>query len=511
MKKIYTIILLLALSFNFLFGQKMIQDFQTSWANEKLPKKYTFEKAIGSINGYSYIAAKNSSTLRIYDKIIKINEKGVKVKIGKELNTSVNEQYHFAFQVNNKIIVCISEINTRDNTINLYASELDLETCNLKEGKKLIGQLEFEGGEKYLRDVFFYTISPDSSKIAVFYKTSKKEILKNPPFEYVVLDTNLQVLNANKIYLNYGDCLYNVADYSVDNNGNFFLMGSAKFYEGSGPVTVAGDIRFFDVLIYDVKGKQSNFKIELEDKLLTKMKMTTHNGFLYCMGFYSKLPQEDRMAGTITYKYDISDKKLISKDINDFSIELMTTGFSEKLTKRAEKRQLKRGDLELLYLEIREIYTVSDGIIAVCNEHSYYKGSKKDMLVFKIDFDNMLKWTKKLRRTELGTQYSQTFILNNGDDIYMLFNDSDKNIFKNKKFFLGIHYFDVSHRDVCIAALKIDKDGNYNKYVVERNANLNSTYFIPDLASQIADNKAIILTKNLQTRKSIYKIGIIEF
>lgn len=510
MKNLF-IVVILTLCTLLLNGQKKIKDFDIKWGENVRDGNYIISDVIGKNNDNIFLI-KSRTNKTSYDskvKIAKINGEGDQLKVGRILDITNNHQYQFSFQLNSKLFVCMSEINPREKTISLYANEVDTETCGLKEGKKLIGKLKFEGAGKLVNNVFFHTMSEDSSKIAIFYKTTRRYKIKGSAFEFVVLNSELEELNRDDVYLKYGkDAVFQLRDYIVDNNGNFFMLGAISFMEGNVAIKKQSDIKFFDIMAFYKNKENYNQKIELENKLITQMKLKTSGNSLFGIGFYSEQLDKYQMAGVFSIKYNISEKKLISTKINDFSLELMNSNLSERIQKRNKRIQDKYGDLELKYLKIRELHNTAGGIVVVCEENNLYEAHYYDILVFKIDNNNEMNWIYKLPKRQYKGKYCSFLTLKNNNNVYVLFNDTYENVTKEKD---KIYGFDFYVKDKYIAAYKINEEGNIQRYVVESNSKMGDLFFKPLISSQLNENEAIIICSGSSGNYVLNKGGVLKF
>ena len=68
-----------------------------------------------------------------------------------------------------KLLVFSSFQNSKDKKHYLFVQNLNPETLALMPNSKLIGELDYSGLSKYNNTVFQFEISPDSSKVLVFY------------------------------------------------------------------------------------------------------------------------------------------------------------------------------------------------------------------------------------------------------------------------------------------------------------------------------------------------------
>src|SRR6478609_9232307 len=95
----------------------------------------------------------------------------------------------YLLHLKNKIFLFYSVADRKTKVNTLFVKEVDKTTLQLKEEKKKIGEINYEGKSKKNTGEFFFRISRDSSKVMVVYSLPYEE--DDPQsFGFNVLDDN---------------------------------------------------------------------------------------------------------------------------------------------------------------------------------------------------------------------------------------------------------------------------------------------------------------------------------
>lgn len=227
------------------------------------------------------------------------------------------------------------------------------------------------------------------------------------------------------------------------------------------------------------------------DYYFMKLKLNEDtDGNLICAGLYSESGMNMKVGfngfgssgisyntnGLVYFKMEPTGKILASKDY-EFPLELIQQYVSDRIKKRAEKREGK-GKAGIEDLKLVEMINQKDGSTVFVCERQY---ARKEMwgtdtktvyhyyniVVMKVDADGNLSWIKKIPKNQAGVngtgQMSIKYIEGDGYH-YILYVDNPKNLH------ISLDKAPATHKDGMggfLTACKIDDEtGKYEKHTV---------------------------------------------
>lgn len=374
----------------------------------------------------------------------------------------------------------------------LYVESINRTTLKSNKDVKKISELDFSENKKLAskpkalvagghRDVYFYNLSSDSSKILIYYdlldnKTNNEERLSMHVFN----SDNMEEDWHKEISLPIPDKRYNVMGYEVSNIGNVFVLGKYKSVGESISKEASYSYRIFGFLD---KGKiLKNYQFSTEDYRIPSMKISVNdNNDILCGGFYSNYNSKD-ILGSCFVKIDGNTEEILAKKFEKFSLDIIEKDLWNK-AKKAQNRNKQGKDTGSKSIRANELILTADGGALLFGEQyhmakvssnystagfssysrSYYTNN---IIVVRIALNGDVEWSdviakKQTASHEIGLPYISYGKVIIGDKLYITFNDNLKNLNNNgeEKVVTYIPHLKKSY----VALVEIDKNGKQTK------------------------------------------------
>jgi hypothetical protein len=203
-------------------------------------------------------------------------------------------------------------------------------------------------------------------------------------------------------------------------------------------------------------------------------------GDILCGGFYGN-KGSFAISGTFFLRLDRESKQIVHSSFKEFDRDFITAYMTEKEEAKATRKAERKGeDLELLNYELRDIIRRDDGgVVMVAEQYLFYitvscstdsNGNTRcrdvyhyvynDIIVVNVDPNGEIAWAAKVPKRQHslndGGRYSSYALVVKENNIYLLFNDSGKNLMllpgdKVERFKYG--------KDMLITLATINADG----------------------------------------------------
>ena len=391
--------------------------------------------------------------------------------------------------------------------------------------KKLNYIAEIETKNRVEEGLFDLEISQDSSKILVYNELPFK---KNTPeqFTFRVFDHNFAELWTKNVVLPYNDDQFIIEKYTVDNEGNVFLLG--VLFKDKAVARRRGLPNYqYVILSYTQKGeKKDEYKIGLHNKFITDLTFKLDNqANLVCSGFYSEKGTYS-IKGTYFFKINTKTKEVNNQNLKEFDFEFLTEYMRPGEKRRAEKAE-NSGNInrapELYRFSLDELILRSDGGAVLIAEQYYvyerffryfdgtirydYYYNYNDIIVVNIRPDGSIEWTARIpKRQETlndGGYFSSYAMSIVKDRIFFIFNDNPRNFeVKNN----GRYLYNYNGRQSVVALVEVKKDGSIADYPLFFNVDASITTR-PKISKQIGSRKMMIYGE----RNRKYRFAKLDF
>ena len=278
----------------------------------------------------------------------------------------------------------------------------------------------------------------------------------NEKFDLKVFDADMNPLWEQSVTLPYPDKEFTVENIRVADDGSVFMIGmkyaekrEAKELKKDGKATYE-----YHLLVFHGDGApMEDHKIAMPDKFFQDLSLNIGSeGDILCGGFYGS-KGSFAISGTFFLRLDRNTKEIVHSSFKEFERDFITAYMTEKEEAKATKKADKKGeDLELPNYELRDIVRRDDGgVVMVAEQYRYYVTQHcstdangrttctyvhhyvyNDIIVVNVDPSGNIAWAAKVPKrqhsTNDGGRYSSYALVVKNDHIYLMFNDSGKNL-----------------------------------------------------------------------------------
>lgn len=451
-------------------------------------------------------------TIEHYDHKMKlVNSSDFELKSGKK-----SKFYEGSLISEGKLYLFSSFRDKKKKKNEFYVQTINLKTMRLNSDVKTIADIDFSGFARFNAGGFSYDVSRDESKILIHYNLPYKKGEKEK-YGFVVFDASFNKLYSKNVKLPTRDELYDVQDFSIDDNGNIHVLG--KIYNDKRKEERKGKPNYsYQVLSYFNEGETlEKYPIKVTGKYLNDMRIAIDkNGDLACGGFYSSNASFN-VDGTFWLKIDFKTKEIISKNFKEFDIDFITQNLKKRIEKKIKKKEAKGKEYELYKYSLNDIIFSDDGGAVLIGEQFFvvttttqnasgansttYRYYYKDIIVIKVSKEGNIDWNSKIPKSQITTNdsgfYSSYQVSVVKDKLYFLFNDNPKNLFnegdgKLKNF--------IPNRESLVVLVTVDANGKQKKEALF-NSKEAEVIIRPKVGKQIDYNEAIIFGQRKKTQR----------
>ncbi len=381
---------------------------KTDWSEKQnlsaKQKRMTFD-FIGNNGEYEYL---NNGLYSEY--LYRYNLSTQKIEtLELDLTTGDNERFpEFTIMLNGEVHIFSSFQNKKQKKHYLFVQTLDKEKFELNPPKK-IAELNYEGESNRRPATFNYALSPDKSKLLIYYSVVNKdnEILRSG---FNVYDNKCNELQK------YGNIRSGVSDmfsfgqYAVDNLGNVFVEG--RSYTDTKEMNSNPERGKSYVIIYSKENPEPKpIAVTFpESKYPVGRKLGVNNkSELIYAGIFS---QEGMKNGIGVFSTKISPENQTSTSVKlyNFDFKYLTKGMNESDQESMKKSMAKGNDFEKHYCELQDIKLMDNGTFTLIGEKKYtivYYNSKTgnsytyyfgDIMAANFKDDASVNWMQKIPR-----------------------------------------------------------------------------------------------------------------
>ncbi len=429
----------------------------------------------------------------------------------------------FCFESNGQIYLFCSFANHKLDKRFLFLQRVNATSLKLEGPIRKIAELSF--AKRYRQGGFGYTFSRDSSHVVIYANT---ELRKNEPEKYgiYVLDQDMEDVWSKEVTLPYLESRFAVEDFTVDNDGNVFLLG-VKFQE-KGESKRRGTPNYeYRILGYREDGADvEEYEVALGGMFLSDMKIdVSPKRDIICAGFYSEQGTFS-IKGTYYIRIDRKTKEIEKMSAKEFDIDFITMNFTQRQEKKAKRKAAKGKNIELYEYDLRDIIPRADGGavlmaeqyyvtvicrtdprtgITTCTNYYHYN----DVIVVSIDKSGDIEWATKVskRQTSVndGGYYSSYVSMVTNEKLYLVYNDHKKNLDPSLK--QGQYYnFSVRDKNGVVVLASIDGEGNVSRKALFSNAEI-TAITVPKLCKQVNKKQLLMFAKVLKGSQ----FGLVSF
>jgi hypothetical protein len=336
---------------------------QAEPAREKLTQRFFGVEPLGVVDGHVYYLYQpymavygdysqgNIGNYQIakYDADLKLLKKEV---ISLE-NENRKRSLHSVFQLKGSFYLFSAFQNDKHQKHYLFVQTIDKESLATDANMKMIGEIDFSDINKYYSTYFHHEVSPDSSKVLVYYNVVNKKNENLRYGMYVYTSAMELVWKAENVSPDITEGVFSYQKFRVDNQGNVYLQGTnytnlKNYYASSNfkdrgffsSDTYHADFPNYTTQLYlfTDKGKtRKTVNLDLPGKFIRSLTfLPVKNGKVFCAGIYSA-PETISAKGTFAFDLDMQTKKMSNLSIREFDQSLIELGFDENEMKRFKR------------------------------------------------------------------------------------------------------------------------------------------------------------------------------
>jgi hypothetical protein len=388
--------------------------------------------------------------------------------------------------VGDRILVFTEVLDKKAGSNNMYLRAFRASDMDPIGSLQLVSSMDI--ADKRQKGTFEVRISPDEAYVLIMESLPNE---KDAPerFGLKVYDRGMNLVWNKSVELPYRDNEFSMQGIHVTDDGSVMIIGlkyaenrEAKELKKDGKATYV-----HHMLIYHADGgTPEDHAIDIPDKFLQDLTLNIGtDGDILCGGLYGK-KGSFTASGAYFLRMDRTTKKIVHASYKEFDQDFITAFMTEKEEAKASKQADKEGeDIELYSYELRDIIRRNDGGAVMvaeqyrklvvercktdanglrdCTTSAYYH--YYDIIVVSIDPQGMIAWAAKVPKRQWSVddngRYSSYALVVKQENIYLMFNDSGKNLAllpgdKIEYFKIGQDVRTRSDRLVTLATINAD-------------------------------------------------------
>lgn len=518
-KNTFFILILLLFSDSIALGQVRSKEASIKWGNTiQASRRGTLLDVVGHDNGgyYMLMQKKRKIYLERYDN--KLNFK----KIAELKLTDYRGYKRYTeniIQAGDKLFLFSSVQNRKAKKNILLVQTINKKTLLPNRKIQEIATINYE--RRWNSGSFQSYISPDSSKIAVYYQLPY-ERGEREQFGFYIFDQELNEISKRKVKMPYKDSDFLIEDWEVDNEGNFYVYGikyderkEARSKRSQGKPSYV-----YHVLGYfQDESEDMNYPVKTDNYFLKDMKLVVdYNGDIVCAGLYSEKTSYN-VLGAYYLRIDGRKKRIKEKSFQEFSANFITQNMTPRQEKRTKKKASKKGkkpelyryDLDHLilredggavlvaeqYFVVERTYTDAQG-----NTRTTYIYHYNDLIVVNVSPKGEIDWVEKIRKTQItsndGGFYSSYCLGYQDDKLYFIFGDHPENYKAGQRD--RLRTYQRSSSKYLVSLVTVNLDGEQKKGVLYK-LDSGEVYLRPKVCQQINNDQILLFGQKAKTHR----------
>lgn len=429
-------------------------------------------------------------------------------------------QVEYCFESGGKIFMLTTFANTKLDKRFLFVQEINRQSLKPQGKMRKIAELKYR--KRYRAGDFGYEFSRDSSHILIYANSETK---RNEPDQYAlgVFDPEFNEVWSREVTLPYSESRFVLKDYTVDNNGNAFILGLRYPEKGEGERKRGKSTYDYRILSYRQDGSEATeYTAEIGDLFLTDMMIdVSPQKDIICAGFYSERGTWSA-KGTYFLRIDRKTKEVSKVSLKEFEPDFITMNFTARQKRKAKKKAAKGKSIELYRYDLRDLIPRGDGGVVMLAEQFYittYSTTDQygniryhtnyhynTVVAVSISPEGDIEWATKVPKHQVSTDdggyFSSYVSMITNEKLYLLYNDTKKNLEKNVK----LRNYDLRDKNGIIMLASIDAEGNVERRPLMSNDDI-STILVPKLSAQVNRKELFLFGK--RGKKS--QMGIATF
>jgi hypothetical protein len=373
--------------------------------------------------------------------------------------------------VKDQLFVFSSFQNTKDKKHYLFVQNFDPNTVELVNNIKPVAELSYSEYSKSDYTSFWFNVSPDSSKILIYYslRNNKSGILHSGLKVYGS-DFNL-VWGKEDATARFSEGIFEFYRVKVDNDGGVYLAGKhftdkSNYYDAarfSSRGFFSKDTYFTDMPNYTFElykyTQQApdpvNYSMAIPGKFIRSVNFSASDkNIITCFGVYAA-PGKISVEGSFSFDLDMDSKQISQLFTSDFGKDLLSRGLDANELRRFRrsidnKQEWDPYDYHLSEMMTRqngERYFIAEQVLSGYKQVAQMQGGTRivtleniylhnDLFMVSLKSDNQIRRTDKITKRQywVGTNHFNSYAsVEKNNNLYFLYNtfESKDGLFTN--------------------------------------------------------------------------------
>ncbi|MEI6899227.1 MAG: hypothetical protein WCL00_05070 [Bacteroidota bacterium] len=380
-------------------------------------------------------------------------------------------EFENALLIKKQLFIFSSFQNKKEKKHYLFVQNFDPGTVELVDNIKPVAELNYSEFSKFDYALFWFSISPDSSKVLIYYslKNKKSEILRSG-FNVYGSDFKL-IWGKEDASERFSEGIIGFYRIKVDNEGGVYVVGKhytdkSNYYDAahfSSRGFFSKDTYFTDMPNYTFEMNKYmqflpapiQYSVAVPGKFIRSMNFSASEGnSITCFGVYAA-PGRISAEGSFCFDLAMDSKKVSQLVTSDFGKDLLGRGLDADELRRFRrsidnKQEWDPYDYLLSELETKqngERYFIAEQFIPGYKKVTSYEGTRivvsytniylhNDLFLVSLKSDNQIRRTDKITKRQywLSTNHFNSYAsVEKNNNLYFLYNtfESKDGMFKS--------------------------------------------------------------------------------
>jgi hypothetical protein len=376
-----------------------------------------------------------------------------------------------ALAIKDQLFVFSSFQNKKEKKHFLFVQHVDPNTVELVDNIRPVAELSYADFSKFDYATFWFQVSPDSSKVLLYYslKTKKREILRSG---FNVYGSDLKLIwGREDASACFSEGIIGFYRIKVDNAGGVYVAGQhyadkSNYYDAAhfgSRGFFSKDTYYTDMPNYTFElcryTQQSpdpeNYPLAIPGKFIRSVNFSTSDkNILTCYGVYGS-PGTISVVGSFCFDLDLDSKQTSQLVTGEFGKDLLSRGLDAEELRRFRrsidnKQEWDPYDYWLSDLATRQNgdrYFIAEQVLSGYKEVTQWQGGSSyisvqniylhnDLFLVSLKSDNQVRRTDKITKRQywVGTsRFNSYALVEKNNNLYFLYNtfDSKDGMFTN--------------------------------------------------------------------------------
>ncbi|MEN8230676.1 MAG: hypothetical protein ABFS38_21145 [Bacteroidota bacterium] len=431
-------------------------------------------------------------------------------------NDNRKRTFHGVSLAKNRLYLFSAFQNEEHKKHYLFVQTINKETLLPEDNMRKIGEIDYSGVNKYYETQFHQELSPDSTKILVYYNLVNKDD-ENIRYGMYVYSSDMELIwKKEHVVPEISGGVFSFQRFRIDNEGNVYLKGTNftdldNYYETAAfkdREFFSKDIFYADVPNYvtqlyrfSADGTQQHVNISLPDKFVRSLTFLPEaDGALFCAGVWSD-PGTISARGTFTCALDFNSKKISQLNSMEFGQDMIELGFDEKELQKFRKSIDNKQEWDPFDYLLSDVMSTGNGDKYFVAEQ-YIRGTKieksghmityrsiflhNDLFVTRLNEDNSIGKIQKISKRQYGPtvdHFNSYALLEKENHLYFAFMEIMKKNTMLKNAEPGNTYL-----------VELSEAGSITKSVIPEVEAKNRLFLLPGTGMQVWDHELIYST-----------------